>query len=63
MRCFKYFFITKPKEKKLVYRLLCFKRISRHEKSQEILVKRAYNIAIIFLHVFDITNQLCQVNK
>ena len=58
-----FFFIRKLKEKKSSYKLRRFRRISRPEKSREILVKHAYNITIIFLHVFDTTNQLCQVNK
>ena len=43
-----FFFIRKLKEKKSSYKLRRFRRISRPEKSREILVKHAYNITIIF---------------
>ena len=49
-----FFFIRKLKEKKSSYKLRCFRRISRPEKSREILFKHAYNITIIFT-LFNIT--------
>ena len=51
-----YFFIKKSLRKKLLYKLRCFTRISRPENIRN-------GMRIIFLHVFDIANQLCQVNK
>ena len=47
-------FIRKLKEKKSSYKLRCFRRISRPDKSREILVKHAYTITIIFT-LFNIT--------
>ena len=54
-----FFFIRKLKEKKSSYKLRRFRRISRPEKSREILVKHAYNITIIF-SLFNITIWITQ---
>ena len=48
MWCFICYVVRKLKKKKLLYNVRWFETISRPEKSQEILVKRACNITIIF---------------
>ena len=54
-----FFFRRKLKEKKLLHKLRCLRRISRPVKSRNNTPQYYDN----FLHLFNIVNQLCQVNK